>query len=260
MGCGGGGGYKHPLLAASSQPFPPLTSPKVAHKGDLSCTASAPPLSPPGCPPRQSIPCQENERTPVLNGTLCVHGAAKGPHSGQKRVSTASMAQPSQTSPPPPPPSPFPALLFFAVAPSYGERSELKTAEGAKNTEPSAAARDALTSERRHVGRLAYLTDHATHTLTPPPSPAHTPIHSLSPLLYSTPPPTYLPPTCQTLLDIQKRKQETCGLPGKCCLHILRLKNYASQQKQETIEASGEGKTNTPPKKYKKRELEDPSQ
>lgn len=95
-----GGGYKHPLLAASSLHFPAFTYPKVAHKGHLSCAASAPPLSPPGCPPHQSIPCQENERTPVLNGTLCVHGRA-GP--AQKRVSTAPTAQLHQSSHPAPP-------------------------------------------------------------------------------------------------------------------------------------------------------------
>lgn len=102
-----GGGYRHPLLAASSLPFPPFTSPKVAHKGHLSCAASAPPLSPPGCPPHQSIPCQENERTPVLNGTLCVPGRAglavhHGTKAGVNSIPWHNHAGPPISSPPSP--------------------------------------------------------------------------------------------------------------------------------------------------------------
>lgn len=133
-----GRGYKHPLLAASSLPFPPFTSPKVAHKGHLSCTASAPPLSPPGCPPHQSIPCQENERTPVLNGTLCVPGWA-GPalHRGTKAsvnsiYGTTTLDLLSLPFPSPFSLSLFPALLFSGVALSYRASSQPKTAEETK--------------------------------------------------------------------------------------------------------------------------------
>lgn len=85
------------------------------------------------------------------------------------------------------------------------------------------------------------------HTHTHSPSPSSYP-HSLTP---THPPTSLLPPTCQTLLDIQKRKQETCCLPGKCCLHILWLKNYASQQKQKMSEGSEAQNS----KKYKKGKL-----
>lgn len=97
-------------------PYPslPFTSPKVANKGDLSCAASAPPLLQPGCPPHQSIPCQENEPTPVLNGTLCVHGRTgltlhHGTKVGVKNIhGTATPDLPS------PPLSLFP--LFYSSA------------------------------------------------------------------------------------------------------------------------------------------------
>lgn len=209
-----GGGYKHPLLAASSLHFPAFTYPKVAHKDHLSRAASAPPLSPPGCLPHQSIPCQENERTPVLNGTLCVPGRARPAlHSGTKASvnsihGTTAPVLPKCTPPPLPthiPPLPllslFPALLFFGVTPSYRALSEPETTEETKPLSRSTGRVDFEITTLYNFSPTIPTTQH-THTHTP--SPSSYP-HTLTP---THPPTSLLPPTCQTLLDIQKRNRK----------------------------------------------------
>lgn len=88
-----------------------------------------------------------------------------------------------------------------------------------KPSKPSSAAQvtdPEMTTPYRARNASTHIHTHSK-TLLPSSPLTHTP---------STPPhsPTSLPPpTCQTLLDIQKRKQETCCLPGKCCLHIIRF-------------------------------------
>lgn len=217
-------------------PSLPFTSPKVANKGDLSCAASAPPLLQPGCPPHQSIPCQENEPTPVLNGTLCVHGRTgltlhHGTKVGVKNIhGTAAPDLPS------PPLSLFP-LFYSSALP--------RATEGVQSARPQRKQkhRAKCSGTRRADLALTTLSDY----LPTLPTTQHPPTTTHPPLIHTPPPlPSHLPPlpppTCQTLLDIQKRKQESCCLPGKCCLHILRFKNYASQQKQRMVEASGGGR------------------
>lgn len=215
------GGHKHPLLAASSLPFPPFTSPKVAHKGHLSSAASAPPLSPPGCPPHQSIPCQENERTAVLNGTLCVHwrAGARTP----LRDKSECQQHPWQNHAGPPITSPsslFSRSFILRRCPELQSATlSPRLQRQQKPSKPSSAAQvtdPEMTTPYRARNASTHIHTHSK-TLLPSSPLTHTP---------STPPhsPTSLPPpTCQTLLDIQKRKQETCCLPGKCCLHIIRF-------------------------------------
>ncbi len=126
---------------------------------------------------------------------------------GQKRVSTASMAQPRRTSPPLPSLSLFPALLFFGVALSYGARSEPKTAEEAKTRSQVQQRRTGGPRNDNTVGLLAYLTDHTTHPHMRARTHTHTHTHTharthtlLLPSSYphsptSPHPPTSLPPT-----------------------------------------------------------------
>lgn len=186
-----GGGYKHPLLPASSLHFPAFTSPKVAHKDHLSCAASAPPLSPPGCPPHQYIPCQENERTPVLNATLCVHGRAgpalhRGTKAGVNSIhGTATLILPSR---------PLPYLLsrLFILWRCPELRSVLRAwvRRGNKTTEPSAAAPDGWTSKWQHC--WASLLPYQLHnTPTHCPSPSSYPHSPTLPSIHL--PPSHLP-------------------------------------------------------------------
>lgn len=171
--------------------------------------------------------------------SVCMGGPGSHSSMGQKWMSKTSMAQPRRTSPPL---SLFP--LFYSLAlPRATEGTQ--SARPQRKQERGAKCGSIRRADLAVTTLLDYLpTSPTTNTPTHPPT--HTHAHTFSPPLTPPPslhPPTSLPPpTCQTLLDIQKRKQESCCLPGKCCLHILRLRNYTSQQKQEMIEASGDRK------------------
>lgn len=188
-------------------PSLPVTSPKVANKGDLSCSASAPPLSQPGCLPHQSIPCQENEPTPVLNGTLCVHGRSgltlhHGTKVGVKNIhGTATPDLPS------PPLSLFP-LFYSSALPRATEgvqsaRPQRKQKHGAK----CSSTRRADLAVTTLLDYLPYLTNYTTHP--------HTHTHSPFPLLLSTlphlSPSTYLPPTSH-MPDFIRHPEKKTGI------------------------------------------------
>lgn len=139
-------------------PSLPFLSPKVANKGNLSCAASAPPLSQPGYPPRQSIPCQENEPKPVLNASLCVHGRTGHTLKHGTKVDVKNIH--GTATPDLPSPLAFPALLFFGVAPSYGGHSERQTTEEAGTRRQVWQQKTGGPRGDNIVGLLAYLTNY----------------------------------------------------------------------------------------------------
>ena len=162
--------------------------------------------------------------------SVCRGGPGPHPTTGQKRVSTASRAQPRRAQPrraSPPYPLFFPHFYYLPLPRATLSRRphrKRKTWSQVQRCRTGGPLNDYM------LDLLAYLTDHTTQ---------HTHPHTLTLLLPSShphsPTSTYLPPTSHMpdFIRHPERKQETCCLPGKCCLHILPLKIYASQQKNE---------------------------